>query len=193
MTKSLSTDQRVNLDAESRALLYQGASVNQLSLIFRMKTPDVARRLGDLKAIGTGRQNNPLYDIADAAARLIKVPVTPEMIDVYMRRVNPKDLPPITNKILWEGLAARRRYEEQVGDLWSTTDVIKVASDAFQSLRMSFLLIPDILRDETGLTETQFKRVQDIVDTALEDARMKLIDEFQKKDDETQMLSPEDI
>lgn len=180
MTKTLTPDQRVNLDAESRAIIFQGASVNQLAEMFRLKTPDVARRLGDLRPIGTGRQNNPLYDIRDAAARLIRIPVTPEMIEAYMRRVNPRDLPPITNKILWEGMTARRRYEEQVGDLWSTVDVIAVASEAFQSIRMSLLLVPDVLRDNVGLTESQFSVVQGIVDAALEDARLKLVIDLRK-------------
>jgi len=44
--------ERVNLDTESRAIIYQGASVNQLGEIFRMKTPDIARRLGDLQPVG---------------------------------------------------------------------------------------------------------------------------------------------
>lgn len=180
MTKSLSVDQRQNLDTESRAIIYQGASVNQLADLFRMKTPDVMRRLGDLKPVGYGRQDNPIYDVAMAAARLIRIPVTAEMIDGYMRRVNARDLPPILNKIYWEGLMVRERYREQAGELWHTEDVARVASDAFQSLRMSILLIPDALRDETDLSEKQFTMVQEILDKALEESRVRLVTDLRK-------------
>lgn len=180
MPQALAIDQRANLDTESRAIIYQGASVNQLGELFRMKPADVLRRLGDLEPVGFGRQNNPLYDVARAAARLIKIPVTPEMIDAYMRRVNARDLPPILNKIYWEGLTVRERYREQAGELWLSADVARVTSDAFQSLRMSLLLIPDVLRDETGLTEKQFNIAQGIVDKALEEARVKLVADLRK-------------
>jgi hypothetical protein len=168
------------MDTESRGIIYQGASVNQLADLFRMKTPDVLRRLGDLKPVGVGRQNNPIYDVAQAAARLIRIPVTADMIDGYMRRVNARDLPPILNKIYWEGLMVRERYREQAGELWHTEDVARVASDAFQSLRMSVLLIPDALRDGTDLSERQFTMVQEILDKALEESRVRLVADLRK-------------
>jgi len=174
--------ERVNLDAESRAIIYQGASVNQLAEIFRMKTPDVMRRLGDLPSIGIGRQNNPIYELRDAARRLIPMPVTPEMIDAYMRRVNGRDLPPILNKLYWEGKLSRDRYLERSNELWFTEDVNRVAAESFQSLRMSIMLIPDVLREEGGLDERQFRMVQRIVDDALEAARARLITDLRKPD-----------
>jgi hypothetical protein len=102
------------------------------------------------------------------------------MIDGYMRRVNARDLPPILNKIYWEGLMVRERYREQAGELWHTEDVARVASDAFQSLRMSVLLIPDALRDGTDLSERQFTMVQEILDKALEESRVRLVADLRK-------------
>jgi len=174
--------ERVNLDTESRAIIYQGASVNQLGEIFRMKTPDIARRLGDLQPVGVGRQNNPLYELREAAQRLIPMPVTPEMIDLYMRRVNGRDLPPILNKLYWEGKLSRDRYLERSNELWFTEDVSRVAAESFQSIRMSIMLIPDVLREESDLNERQFRMVQRIVDDALEAARVRLIADLRKPD-----------
>lgn len=183
MTKSLAVEQRANLDTESRGIIFQGASANQLGELFNMRPADVLKRLGDLQPAGFGRQGNPLYLIKDAAARLIRIPVTPEMIDAYMRRVNARDLPPILNKIYWEGKMVRERYREQANELWLTADVIRVASEAFQSLRMSVLLIPDVLRDETDLSERQFAVVQAIIDKALEVARVRLVSDLRKSND----------
>lgn len=180
MPEAKPISERVNLDAESRAIIYQGASVPQLAEIFRMKAPDVMRKIGDLRSIGVGRQNNPLYELREAAARLIRVPVTPEMIDAYMRRINGRDLPPILNKLYWEGKLSRDRYLERSNELWFTEDVIRVAGESFQSVRMSIMLLPDVLREEAGLNERQFKLAQRIVDESLEGCRVRLIADLRK-------------
>jgi len=182
MTDPLSIGQRKYLDTESRAIIYQGASVNQLGALFRMKTPDVLRRLGDLRPVGAGRQGNPIYDVAAASARLCKIEITEEMITAHLRRMNPKELPPLLNKLFWEGMSVRIKYRQAVGELWHTTDVLAVASAAFQSLRMSVLLIPDALLNETELSEAQLKIVQTAIDQALDDARRQLITDLRQFD-----------
>ena len=58
------------LDEVSRGIIFQGVSVPQLRAIFNLKDEDVMRRLGDLPPVGTGRQNNPVYNLAQAAARI---------------------------------------------------------------------------------------------------------------------------
>lgn len=180
MTQTLRVSQRSNLDSESRAMIYGGASIVQLAEIFGIRSPDVARRLGDLTPIGLGRQGNPLYRISEAAARLIKIPVTPELITAHLRRMNPKELPPLLSKLFWDAMKVRRQYEEQAGELWLTTEVLQTASEAFQSLRMSLLLIPDQLRDETAISEAHILIVQNVIDSALEQARDRLVDDLRK-------------
>jgi hypothetical protein len=192
MTKSLEMGQRVNLDPESQAMLYQGCSTSQLALIFRLKTPDVAKRLGDLRPVGVGRQNNPLYDLAEAAARLVKIEITQDMIDRYMRSINHAHLPPMVSKAYWDGKQQRERYREQANELWNTVDIIRVSSEALQSLRMSIILIPDVLKDEADLNERQFRAVQRIVDEALEDARVKLVTDLRRSDPVRSGLDGED-
>jgi hypothetical protein len=184
--------ERLNLDAESRAIIYQGASVNQLSQVFRMTSQDVARRIGDLAPVGIGRQNNPLYELRDAARRLIPIPITPEMIDAYMRRVNGRDLPAVLNKLYWEGKLSRDRYLERANELWFTEDISRVASESFQSLRMSIMLIPDVLREQADLSDRQFRVVQRIVDDALEGTRVRLIADLRKPDQAGPGLVEED-
>lgn len=175
--------QRVNLDSESRAIIYQGASTNQLAELFRMKSPDVLRRLGDLPPVGIGRQGNPIYNVAEAAERLIRPQIHPHMIDVYMRSVNHSHLPPVVSKHYWEGKRVRERYRQEANELWLTEDVVRVAGLAFQTLRMTFMLLPDSLRDETDLTDRQFRVVQRVVDDALEEARARLVDDLLPGDD----------
>ena len=180
MSQSLRLSQRRNLDAESRAMLYQGASTSQLAEIFGGRPADVLRKLAGLEAVGTGLQGNPLYSLKDAASRLVKIEVTPEAITAHLKRMNPRDVPPMLSKVFWDSITQRRRYEEMVGELWKTEDVSRVAAETFQSLRMSLLLIPDALMSETEISEGQMRIVQDIIDSALEDARVKLVERLEK-------------
>lgn len=161
-------------------MVYDGCSVNQLAEIFNMRVPDVARKLGGLDAVGLGRQGNPLYRISDAATRLIRIPVTPEMITSHLKRMNPKELPPLLSKLFWDAMTARRKYEEFAGELWLSSDILQIASDAYQSLRMSLLLIPDQLRDNTQISDAQLATVQRVIDTALEAARERLVLDLRK-------------
>lgn len=179
-TRVLRPGERAYLDTDSRAMIFHGCSTKQLGEIFGLKEPDVMRKLAGINAVGSGKQGNPLYRIRDAAPLLVKIPITPEMIEHYMVSSNPKNLPPATNAMFWQGMMTRRNYEEKTGDLWHTSDVSQVASDAFQSLRMSLLLIPDNISEKTELNEEQRRMVQAIVDSALEEARERLISDLRK-------------
>lgn len=180
MTRSLRIDERAYLDTGSREMIFHGCSTKQLATIFNMKEPDVMRKLVGLNSVGIGRQGNPLYTIREAAERLVRIPVTPEMITAHLRRMNPKDLPPVLNKMFWEGLQARRKYEEQVGDLWHTTDLATVLSDTFQTLKVSLQLIPDLLSEKSELTDEQLQLAREIVDSGLNEAYERLISNLRK-------------
>lgn len=177
-------ENRTYADAETKAMIFHGASIAQLSELFGMRELEIGKRLSNLAPFGTGRQGNPLYRVADAARYLVKIEITPAMIDRYMKSVNPKDLPPATNKMYWDAQMAARKYGEIVGELWHSQDVAAVARTAFQALRMSLLMLPDVLMNRGGLTDDQFKIVQDTVDTALEEARERLVTDLRKPSDE---------
>lgn len=187
MARPLKPGERLYLDAESRTMIYQGCSVNQLGEIFNIKPPDVMKKLAGLEPVGTGRQGNPIYRLRDAATRLVKVEITADMIHEYMQRANPKDLPSMTNKLFWEGLMSRRKYEELTGDLWHSADVSSVASTTYQAIRAALLLLPDTLMSEAGLNETQVQLSQGVIDTALEDVREQLIRDLRKPSGEPRL------
>lgn len=151
--------------------------------MFRMKSPDVLRRLGDLGPVGIGRQGNPIYNVAEAAERLVKIDITPEMIDMYMRSVNHSHLPPMVSKHYWEGKRVRERYRQETNELWHTAEVVRCAGATYQNLRMSLMLLADNLRDEAELTDKQFRIVQRVVDDAMEDARERLVSDLLSRDD----------
>jgi hypothetical protein len=180
VTRALRPAERSYLDDESRAMIYQGASVNQLAELFKKRVPEVMRRLAGLAPVGTGRQGNPIYSVPEAAARLIRIQITEKQIFDFLTALNPKELPPLLNKAFWDAMRGRASYREQIGELWLTREVLHVASEAFQSLRMSLLLVPDTLRDETDIPEKYVLIVQQTIDDALEQARERLVDDLRK-------------
>lgn len=161
-------------------MIFQGASVNQLSELFKVRAVDVMRRVADLKPVGKGRQGNPIYNVAEAAMRLVKIQVTDDMIKAHLLRMNPKDLPPLLSKLFWDSMIVRRKYEELAGEMWLTADVMTVASEAFQSIRTSLLLLSDMLRDETEISEAQIALVQRVIDNGLEQLHERLVSDFRK-------------
>lgn len=178
--------------AEDRAIIFQGCPVSTLAEIFRMKRQNVERRLASCPVAGVSQQGTPLYQIGEAAQYLVRLKLTDEMVRETLRTADPKDFPAMTNKMFWEGLIQRRKYEELVGDLWHTSDVVGVASSAFNAVRMSLLLLPDELSDKAGLNEQQRKLVQDTVDAMLEGCRDALVDELRKPSRSGQQASVED-
>lgn len=166
--------------AEDRAAIFHGVPATTLAEIFQMKRQNVERRLTNCPSAGLNNRGSPIYRIADAAPFLIRVKLTPEQVYETLKTADPKDFPAFTNKIFWEGMAVRRKYEEQVGDLWLTDDVVKVLAAAFNAIRMALLLLPDELSDKAGLNEQQRTLVQSIVDSALEGLRDTLVDDLQK-------------
>ena len=167
-------------DPATRGIIYSGASASQLGALFHMRPADVYRRLGDLQPVGTAAQGNPLYDVAEAAARLIKPEITPAMIDQYMRKVNHAHLPPLTSRFYWLGKKERDKYLESVNELWFSDAVVRVAGESFQAIRMVLIMLPDVLREGAGLNDGQFRLVQTILDNAIEDCCARLVTALRK-------------
>jgi hypothetical protein len=180
---------RYNL--RDRGIIFQGATVTQFAEMFNMKRQIVERRLSGCPKAGIVN-GTALYHIKDAAPLLIRVKLTDEMVYETLKRADPKDFPAFTNKMFWEGMGVRRKYEEQVGDLWHSSDVAAVASASFNAIRMSLLLLPDELTDTAGLNERQRGIVQGIIDNALEGCRVALIDELRKPSRSGPEPSPEE-
>jgi hypothetical protein len=166
--------------AEERASIFHGCPVTTLAEIFRQKRQNIERKLRGCPVAAVNPDGNPLYDIAEAARFLVRVRLTDKQVRETIIRMDPKDFPPMTSKIFWEGLVQRRKYEEQIGELWHTSDVAKVLADSFNAVRMSLLLLPDTLVETAGLNEKQRVTVRDIMDSALEGLENALVTELRK-------------
>lgn len=183
------------LDDESRALIYEGASINQLALIFDKRNTDVSRLLAVSKIAPCGeRQGYPIYKLGEAAAVLVP-PREADVSDV-IKNMSPKDLPPALTKEYWAAQHARLKFEEDRGDLWRTDEVIETMSEVYKTLRMSILLMPDQLEKQSQLTDQQRSIVISMIDGVLNDLAESLIERFKNDparrfdDDDTEEEDP---
>lgn len=171
-TKAAAND--LETDDETKAIIYEGATIRQLAIMFRADPKVVSRKVAGLVPVGRRRGNN-VYRVDEAASRLVKPGYD---IERYIREMNHTDLPPLLAKEFWNAQRARQTFEENEGDLWRTADVVQALGEAFNTCRMALLLIPDAVERQTGLTDQQRVVIKSLVDGALADLRHKLKDRF---------------
>lgn len=182
------------LDDETRAIIYEGVSINQIGLLFDKRNPEVSRLIATAKIAPCGeRQGYPIYKLKDVAP--VMVPPREADVSDVIRNMSPKDLPPALTKEYWAAQHARLKFEEDRGDLWRTEEVIEMLSEVFKTLRMSILLMPDQLEKQSQLTDQQRNIVMGMIDGLLNDLADSLIERFQNEptrrfDDDTEEEDP---
>lgn len=171
----MSRDTNMQVDDESNVIIYEGASIRQLSIMFQMDKTTVQKRLAGLAPVGRSRGTS-IYGIKQAAQRLVEPGYSMER---YIMNMNHLDLPPLLGKEFWNGQRSRLTYEQENGDLWRTTDVVRTLSLVLSTYRMVAQTLPDVLEREAGLGREQKAVVRRVVDGALEDARDKMERSFE--------------
>lgn len=168
-------------DDTTRAVLYEGASKNQLCMLFEAHMRDVTEATTHVEPCGS-RQGYPIYKVKDVAPYIVKGKIN---VEESIRRMSAKDLPPALTREFWLAQAARLRYEEDVGDLWRTSEVIRVVGDAFKTLKMSILLMQDQVERNNVLTSQQRDEIRQLSDALLNELADSLVKSMGKAKKET--------
>ncbi|MEN6338451.1 MAG: DUF1441 family protein [Phycisphaerales bacterium] len=162
-------------DPETAAIIYEGATIRQLALMFKMDPKVVMPKVSSLVPVGR-RRGTAIYSIPEAAARLVKPGYEIERVIMNM---NHSDLPPMLQNAFWSAQKTRASYEEMIGDLWRTSKVVRLISVLFNSVRMILLLLPDTIEREAGLSREQKQVVRRVVEGALVEGRKAIMKEFE--------------
>jgi hypothetical protein len=182
------------MDGETKAIIYEGVSVSQLGAIFGIDNRTVTRKINGLSPCGT-RVGHAIYELKEAAAYLVDPKGD---IGEYIKKMNHRDLPPLLLKEFWTGQNARLKFEEEQGDLWRTEKVIEHMGEVFKTLRMTILLTRDRVERETELTDRQRLIIDNIIDGALGNMHLALVEQFENDPDRTfdgtddEQVSPDD-
>lgn len=165
---------RNQLDAESQAMIYEGCNLTQLTKIFRMDRRTIEEKIRNVPPAGN-RGGYPIYLINEVAGHLVKPMYD---VDTYIRRMNPKDLPPALSKEFWAGQKARQDFLLKEGELWPTSEVIKAVNLLLKTLRMNWLLTRDAIERDMVLSESQRASMVRHMDGGLMNAAAAVEEEF---------------
>lgn len=162
-------------DEETTAVVYQGASLIQLTGIFEMDMRDIKAKITGVVQPCGERRGHPIYKIKDVAPYLVQPPYD---IDEFIQKMSVADLPTFLRKEYWAGMRSRQLYEKEAAELWPTSKVIEVVSSLLKTIRMSMLLARESVERETELTSRQRAIITRIVDNALEEAHASTVTAF---------------
>lgn len=152
----------------------QGLSASRLAAIFHTSVEIVRRKLTGLAPVAQ-YNGHDLYDIAEAAQRLVKPTVD---VEEYIQKMRPQDLPARLGKDFWAAQRSRQQFEEEAGDLWRTEKVQHVIGDLVKLFRQRVMLFTDTVERQHTLTIDQRRVVQALADGLLEDTYAEVLKYF---------------
>lgn len=176
------------LDDKSKAILYEGANLSEMAILFKRDERTLKRLMHGIEPIGK-RYNAPIYDVAKVATRMTKM--SAEQVDQAIRRLNHADLPQSLTKEFWSGQRSKQEYQLREGDLWPTSKVIEKAGEMVKVLAMELNLLSDGVERSTELTDKQREILLNLVDGAKTNMLKKLRENFGKKEVAAVAAEPE--
>lgn len=177
--RSSSADSKV-MDAETKGLLFEGASISQLGRLFSMDNRTVIAKITGLEPCGK-RAGHPIYAVKDAAPHLVEPMLDLEDVETvitYVRKLNHTNLPKMLTKEFWAAMRAKQAFEEDAGDLWRTEKVIEVYAELVKLVRLPLILAQDNVANEVELTDRVQQIITSIIDGILEELHDAVVKQF---------------
>lgn len=163
-------------DDITKAILYDGANLSQLTNLFRVDHRVLVEKLskGGCKPCGT-RNGVDIYAVHEVAPYIVRPAYE---IEEYIKRMHHNDLPKNVTKEFWAGLRSRQEYEQREGNLWQTSRVVEVMGGVMKLIKMSARLMVDQVDRQAELTDRQRKIIRSQCDGMLEEAYRTIVESF---------------
>lgn len=169
-------DTRLALDKKSESILYEGANLSQLGILFKCDHRVLKERMHGINPVGK-RSGYDIYDISEVAGRMGKL--TEEQVDKAIRRLNHADLPKALTKEFWAGLKSKQDYELRAGDLWPTSKVVEEVSEMVKAMNMELNLLVDAIERQVEMSERQ----REIAKALVKGAKLNMLKRLHEKFD----------
>lgn len=169
---------RAALDKESDSILYEGANLSQLSVLFKCDHRVLKEKMHGIAPVGK-RGSYDIFDISEVASRMGKL--TEDQVNKAMRRLNHADLPKALTKEFWAGLRSKQEYELRAGELWPTTKVVEEVGEMVKSLKMELDLLTDGIERQTELSDRQRDIAKQLIDGAKSNMLKRLREKFETR------------
>ena len=156
-------DQKSDLDflGDDTVRPENGVNVSWLCTAFGLSRRTVINRMAGVRPIRLGARHAPIYNIGEAAARLVKAEIN--YVDA-LKNMRPQDLPPMLQAVFWDAMIKKLDWEKKAKHLWHTSDVLDVLTDLFGTIRVTMQLWPEELEKAHKLSDAQLQFIRDQVD-----------------------------
>jgi hypothetical protein len=179
------------IDEESRALIFQGLSLNQMALLLEMDREALRNAINrySIKPCGT-RNGAHTYRVKDVVPYVVKPGYD---IEEKIRTMHHSDLPKMLQKEFWAGQRSKQIYMEEAGDLWRTAKVVDAMGKVFKLVKMNLNLMTDQVDRSSQLSEAQRKIIKDLTDATLLDITKTIERDFKEPErrENTELLELE--
>lgn len=180
------------LDEASKAMIYEGAGITQLSRLFGIDAKRIPAMIRHVKPCGE-RKGYPIYSVREVAPALARQNWSAESIITALRKMNPQDLPPLLIKEFWNGARARLAFERDNGELWPTGQVVEYLGEVLQILRLTWMTLPDDVERLSSLTDKQRADIRRLGDAKMEEIRVALTERFHALADEERAMGADPL
>lgn len=167
-----------SLDNESRAILFEGANITTLGMLFKCDPKVLRARMVGIQPCGR-RNSYDIYDVAEVAARMGKL--SEPQVDAAMKRMNHDALPKQLTKEYWAGKRSKQEFMLREGDLWPTTKVISEVGEMVKSLKMELDLLIDGIERQVEMSDKQRDIAKKLINGAKSNMLQRLTDRFKKQ------------
>jgi hypothetical protein len=164
-------------DETSNVIMYEGANLSQLSVLFRMDHRILVEKLHQCPPTGI-RNGTQIWRIDVAAPYLVR-PVF--NVEETIRRMNPGDLPKMLAKEFWAAQKIKQDVEEREGNLWPTDRVVRAIGGVMKIVKNSVRLFVDAVDRQSELNETQRRILKNLGDGLLNESYRTVLKEFEEK------------
>ena len=155
-------------DMRTEQILEEGATVNQLAILFNIDKGSVRDRLrGKVRPNGNKKKGYELYWVYQAAPHLV-----PAIFDLeeFARVARKVDMPVLFTKEYWAAMRSHQLWQRDNNELWPTEQVTDVISTLLKTFRMSVLAVNEAVSREENLTPYLRELIRDHLDRVLEES-----------------------
>lgn len=163
---------------EQELVMFEGASLHQLTKLFRMDRRTISEKIRNLAPSGK-RNGSNIYLVHEVAPLLVKPKFD---VEETIKRMHHHDLPKMLTKEFWAGQRSKQEFMLKAGDLWPTADVVKNVGELMKLVSMSAKLAVDSVERQTELTPRQRTIIRNLMDGMLKDLRQQVIRTFENRE-----------
>lgn len=137
-----------------------GVTIEFLRIVFRTSRPVVSAKLKGLRPLRYSPTGKPIYDLAEASARLVESKID---LEEYLKDIKDSDLPEKLRETFWNAKLKQQRFEKNAGELWRTEAVIKLFGSVLKDAKERIRLIVTMSETALGLSPSQLHGLREII------------------------------